>query len=112
MTHAGQLGHPLEQIHPANVVTAEQIALAGRAALGRLVAPGDIADVHDVGRAVHHRREPPAQVVSDQARRGLARQRSVDGRAEGVGGLTTTTSTPSRAPVPKASVSPSCLASG
>ena len=86
--HARELGHPLEQLDPPDVVAAEHVPLPRLAAVrGRQMAGGDVPHVDDVRLAVHDRGQTAAHVVADHSGRGLARPGAVDGHAEHVGGV-------------------------
>ena len=85
VTHAGQLGHELDQVDPPDVLAAEDVALARLAALRReQVTLGHVLDVHDVRGAVDDRGHPAADVVADDPRGGLAGLGAVHGHAQHV----------------------------
>jgi hypothetical protein len=78
----------LDQLGPAQVHAAEDVALAGLALVGgEHVAVRGVLDVGEVHRGVDHARQAAAQVVADRARRGLAGLLAVDRDAEQVGGV-------------------------
>ena len=111
---AGDVGDVVDQLRPAHVLAAEDVALAGLALVGgQQVARGGVDDVGEVHRRVDHARAGggagSCRPCAWRSRPGWSRSTGTPSR---YAGLTTTTSIPWRSPASSAASSPSCLESG